>query len=369
MSSDNEKFSRMGFCCIVDKSKRIAWSNDKYLFKKIISSKRFSSVLSAASVSHTPFEYRTTFEGIRFRINFLPIPENLFLGVAYPEECYIRYAYSEMYMRVFNIKRNATRTAASLSVLKDKLRELDVPDEIMDLIDEQFDYAGEILNDSRSVTNLFDSEHMFEYVNISENLSHTESIINKYNAILNRELKLDIELENSVARLNYNVFEAILLQLARIIYKYTDKEDCTLMKISGKNTGSLRVRIDLDRKNGFDTGSIDNEVRDIKCAAQCLGGSSRLYFTEDKFVLEVNIPAHLSNYLRRVRSDVFVAGKLDESYYELKGYSRLVEPVDPKRPGILRFRNNAVVIKVDISYLMADIMFCSLIPGFERFTD
>lgn len=360
MTYSNEKFSRMGFCGVLGAEKRFIWSTEPYLFRKIVCSRRFASSVSEAAKERSSFECRLTFDGVRFKITALPIPTERYLCMVYPEESYIKYAYSEMYMRIFNIKKNANRSVAALNEVNDELKRLDIPEELTDLISDDLGYSEEILSDSTVIVKLFDSAHMSEYVMIGESIRNSYEHVKKYNSASGKTVRFDCDISLPVARINYPVFESVLFEIVRILYK----------ALPEKGSGTLKIKSSSDKKHlilssvvptpGFPEGKYpDHEIRDIACALECIGGSSRILLKDDKLVIRADVLAPLSNHVGRVKTDPLS----DSGFVELKGYSRIISPVKEHWNGDLEFRSTAAVPKTPFSMLISDIMLGELVQA------
>ena len=352
MSEESTTYSSIGFCCIVEPSSAVSWSNQYDLFRKIVSSRKFRSTFAAASLLHTGFEHRITFESVRYRTTFNPIPGMRYLGVAYPEDCFVRKAYSEMYARIFNIRSNSGKSVFALSKAREALESSGAPDDALLALDEAIRFNGEMMNDSSNILRLFDAEHICSYVDISESLDSTYKLVKKYNGILNRTILFDTEIECKVARVNYTILDSALLEIIRVMYRCMPDGSEASLKIRCSRSSEISLSTDIKVFDEFSVSSVDYELRDICCAFECLGGKAEAVLNGDRFVIRAGARIPLSNYICRVSPD----GGIGE--VRLRGYSRIM----PKRTGYgtVTFRSPEVEYKVDFKALLADIMLGSL---------
>lgn len=362
MSSSKDLFSRVGYSCVFENNMDVVWSNNSRLFRKLVSTRLFSNSFKLASSLHSVFEFRLMCDGIRYRIQLLTLPDKRYLGVAYPEECYIKYSYSEMYMRMYNIKRNASNAIAAGLELKELLMAHDLPDEIIHLLETQIACEEAALCDSTSILKLFDTEHICEYVMIREKLENTHEQVKKYSCILGRKVSFDISFKSSVARINYIVLDTALLEIARVMFKYLPEGAEAVLHITERMKEALKIRTDIPRNHDFDTDEIDYEIRDLNCAFECLGGRIRVYHTKDTFVIDAYVPSHLSNYVNRVKSGAD-PDAVNTGYEDLKGYGGILSPHKQNNSGYVIFRCPSSEPEIDVSWLLSDIMLTPLYHG------
>ncbi|MBP5606176.1 MAG: hypothetical protein J6X60_11665 [Ruminiclostridium sp.] len=369
MDGKSDKFSRIGFCCVLYENMKIAWSNEPALFRKMISSRSCSAAFRAASVVHASFEHRMTFEGVRFRIIFLPMPDSRYLCTAYPEELYIRFAYSKMYMRIFNIRRVALNSISLITELKGFLAGYDLPDEAFDKIGVILGLSEDIMNDSSRIASLFDSEHINEYVLISDKIKASYDQVRKYNISLDKNIEFRINIGHSVARINYTVFETILFEIVRIMFlSLPDKGSCVL-RIYEKDIDTLSLTAEIALRDSFSPGTIEFDVRDINCACEFLGGISKIYLKDDVLAVRVDIPVSLSNFVSRVNRFTSVTSSDGEPVEELKGYERVIVPGRRHISTEYELQSPKKEWKLVFSDFLSSVMFDPLVPGYESFND
>ena len=358
--NSGERFSSVGYCGIADNNGKFLWSTNKRLFRRVSECERFVTARKSLAGIHTSFEVRMTFEGVRFRISSLPVPDKRLLCMAYPEECYIRYAYSEMYMRIFNIRRNAARSLSASHEIQSMLAELGAPEKLTELIEEQISFSEEIFHDSVSIGSLFDNEHICDYVEIEKKLKNSVDQIRKYNSAVGKTVTFDIRFSHKVARISYPVFETALLEIVRVIYKSMPEKAETCIAVADDMSGRILVSARTPLCAGFDPAVIDGEVRDIMCAFECLGGHTKIYLVDGNLVIKADAPAPLSNYIHRVKPDGYYAAHAEE----LKGYSAVIAPVSHRPDDEFILHSPKTEVEISMCALMADIMFSELIQTY-----
>ena len=84
MKIRDENFGRMGYCCVFEADMKAAWSNERRLFRKIASSRIFMAAYKEAADERSPFANVLTHDGIKYKAEFLPLPDRRYLCIAYP---------------------------------------------------------------------------------------------------------------------------------------------------------------------------------------------------------------------------------------------------------------------------------------------
>jgi hypothetical protein len=354
MDRINDKFGRIGFNAIFDYDMKVAWSNEKRLFRKIASSNIFMEAYKTSAENREPFENLLTYNGVRFKAVFLPLTDRRYLCIAYPEDRFVRFAYSEMYMRIFNIRRSAEKIAAVSPDIYEVLKQFEASDDVMKLIEDQTRFAESVKYDADSISRIFDADRMCEYVSIRDKIKETFSHIKKYNTIISRYVTFDADIDCSVAKINYSLFEAALLEIVRIMYKYLPEGGSGSIIIRGNRDIGIRVEISAQRRDDFDVKDIDYEVRDIKCAFEYLGGSSVVSLGNDGLFVRATAPAALSNFNCRVKSYDLTDAPEDDAYEILSGYTGLTVDELKHTEGTVQFRSPVVEPEYPISEVLSD---------------
>lgn len=350
MSVNVNRYSRLGFCCVLTSGAKIAWSDDNRVFKKILASKGFKEAFEASSADLLSFEHKLTVDGVRFMIVCIPVPGNRYVCTAYPEIIYMKQSYSEMYARIFNIRRSAGKDLSLLVTLEEKLKEISADEGCFDLLKEMYACAEEIISDSDGICRLFDAEHLSGYVDLKDSINSTFAAVRKYNALMRRDIRADVQLERCVARVNYTVLETLLLETVRILYKLLPENGSSLISVKGGKDGALVIKTERLAATDIDPGALDSEIRDIRCATECLGGSVKISSPEEGFMLKVVLPVSLSNYTGRVKKDI---GEMPGE--ELRGYYKLFEPRRDSGSHI-EFNNERIEPVLSITLLLADLL-------------
>lgn len=323
MSGIGNRFSRIGYSGIFDSDMKVAWSNERRLFRKIESSKVFMNAYQVSSGLHEPFEIMLTFKGIRFKAVFLPLPDRRYLCIAYPEDRYLRFAYSEMYMRIFNIKCSADRAVAVADEIREAAALSGLTEQAVKLIDEQIRLAEGISYDAGGIAKIFDADNMCEYVNINDRINETYRSIIKYCNALHKTVTFDTDIKCTVAKINYGILESALMEIMRIMFRYMRDGEQAVLHIRGDGNTGLRISASLGPNDGFDPGCISYEIRDIKCAFEYMGGSASVAYGEDGLIIKAEASASLSNYNCRVKNyDLTDVGE-DDPYEIISGYTGL----------------------------------------------
>ena len=350
MSIDVNRFRRLGFCCVLTPEGRIGWCDDSRVFRKILASKGFKDAFADSSPEMLSFRCRATADGVKFMVTAVPVPEKRYVCTAYPEIVYMKYSYSEMYARIFNMRRTAGRELSLLETLEEKLKAESAADSCFDILKEMYSCAEEIASDSEGICELFDAEHLSGYIDLSDSISSTFDSIRKYNVLMRRDIRADIRLERSVARVNYTVMETLLLEIVRILYKTVAENGSAVICVKGSSEGSLIIKTEVPESLNCAPGMIDREIRDIRCSAECLGGSVKITPPGKGFSLKAVLPVSLSNYTNRIRNDIEEMPGAD-----LRGYFRLFEP-QTESGNMIEFRNEHIKYRVSVTSVLADLL-------------
>ncbi|MBR5089684.1 MAG: hypothetical protein IK093_09655 [Ruminiclostridium sp.] len=288
-------FGSTGFCCVLDSNMSVIWCNNRQLFRKLLASKELTVAFTKACEEHSIFEHYSTYESVKYRTVFIPVPDKRYVAVAYPEDRYVKSVYSQMYRRIFNVIGNSNRCMSALLESKDMLSECDVPENIHSLIDDALGYTETVLSESAAISELFDCDHNCEYVNIVRRLDSTFQVIRKYERIHDRRIGFVIGLKHTVARINYLILECVLFETARLIYKCLPRGGNTVMKIGETENGSLSFVADILLSEGADRSFADAEIRNILCAVELIGGKASFTFGEHTLAFSAEIFAALSD--------------------------------------------------------------------------
>lgn len=302
-TSDIYKFSRLGYCVIMTRELNMFWADVPELYKKLISLRGFKAAKDAAFPTDSPFEQRFTYSGVKYRALMLPLNDGHYMCRVYPEECFLKHSYSEMYSCVTGIKNDAVSMISGIEELKERLAGDGLLDEYRDLLDGQMKSAEAVLADSRSITKLFDTEHMCEYVPINTMLSFTVSRLKKFNIELGKTVDISVSIEKSVARINYTVFEAAVLGISKLLYMIMNAGGDADIRIKGRENGSISIYSSTAFNKKFDFNRIERDIRILNCMFESLSGHSRFYRADNNFIVKASVPAYLSNYVNRIKTD------------------------------------------------------------------
>ena len=357
MNSLTDRFGRIGFTAIFDSDMRIAWCNEKRLFRKIASSEIFMKAYRLAAEDREPFENKLRHNGIVYKAVFIPVADRRYLCIAYPEDRFIRFAYSEMYMRIFNIRSCADKMIAGSPEISDAAKKCGVADEVMMLIDDQRRFAESVKYDADGIAKIYDADSMCEYVSIRGKIGETFRNIRKYNSILSRNITFDADIECSVAKINYSVFEAAVLGIVRMMYKVIPKDGSGCIIIRGRRESGLRITTSCGACSGdVCIKDIDYEIRDVKCAFEYLGGKAEIKLGENGLSVTAAAPANHSNFNCRVKSYELTDTPEDDPYEILSGYTGLTVEELKHTEGAVQFRCQVTEPEYLISEMLADAM-------------
>lgn len=360
MNMNVNRFSRLGFCCVLTPDARIGWCDDDRIFKKILVSKSFKEAFAESSKEMLSFKHKVTVDGVQFMVIAVPVPEKRYVCTAYPEIVYMKHSYSEMYARIFNVRRTTGRELSVLEKLEEKMKADALDESYFDLLKEMYDLTEETVSDSDGICRLFDAEHLSGYIDLEHSLRSTFATVKKYNSLMRRDITADISLDRCVARVNYTVMETMLIETVRILYKTVPENGCAVIRVKGKADGSVSISTEVPEGSQTDPAVIDGEIRDIRCAAECLGGSVKISPPDEGFSMKAVLPISLSNYTNRLRNDIDEIPGAD-----LRGYHRLFAPQIESTGNMIEFRDEHIKPAACITFILADILLGELASGYS----
>ncbi|MBO6302888.1 MAG: hypothetical protein J6N15_10670 [Ruminiclostridium sp.] len=315
---------KLSYTCFLNSEGKCIYTNNPAFFKRFLSNKKFREDFPEHAKAHKLYEQTYTSEGIKYRIDILPVSADRSLAFAYPEDCYIKLSYSEMYMRLFNINRYANRINGTLVRLKDFINSgHEHTGEEKRLVDDLENSAGQILDESSSVLGLFDLEYISRYVNIAEKLRHTEYCIAPYNNRYGKCIKFEYDIDRPVAKLNYTVLETAVFGTVALLYKSLPVKGTGKLKFRGNDKGELIITAKAKLREGFDRSAAENDIRTISCSFEALSGNSEVFIENGSISVYASVPAHLSNHVGRLDSGLHSGGDDAE---RLNGYSFIIAP-------------------------------------------
>ena len=112
------QFGNIGYSCIFSSEMNIYFSDNKDLFTSLCRKRRISAASLIGQAAAGLCEHRFTYEGVRYRAIFVPIYNRNFLCICYPEDCFLKNSFSDIYNSVNDVRR---RSLTMLSGLRMKL--------------------------------------------------------------------------------------------------------------------------------------------------------------------------------------------------------------------------------------------------------
>ncbi len=351
MSTD-VKYSQIGYTFIFDRQMNCLYCDSGSMAERLKSCRSIKNAMEVNKGSFRPFEYRFSFGKVRYRAVFTPFFASCYICSVYPEDSYLRCVYSEFYKSIFYL-----RTLSAVSVSETQLFEESI---ITNSDEEKYGgyTAGEkersekMLLYSSSLLKMLDNEHIVEYIPISERIENSCKAIGKSTDILNKKIEFDIDIRQSVARMNYILFEAALSGIARIIYGFMLKDDNACIRISGKPDGTIEINGSYEAGRPLDNNISEHDKGVLKCIIECLSGRSTFTLSERKFTVNAVVPAALSNYSNRVKNAGMYKKQSEEVEYDPLGLAGLFTSVPEKNA---RFHAPEHPYNVDVSTLLCNI--------------
>ena len=118
---ENVKFSQLGYTFIFDDDFRCLYSDSNSMAERLKGCRSIRNAMIVNRGRCQPFEHRFSFGKVRYRAAFIPFFEFCYICRVYPEDCYMRCAYSELYKSIFDIRnaiKNTVRAATGIRTVR-----------------------------------------------------------------------------------------------------------------------------------------------------------------------------------------------------------------------------------------------------------
>lgn len=349
---ENVRFSKLGFTFIFDRNMLCLYSDNGDMARRLCGCRAIKTAAKINKGRCASFEHRFSFDGIRYRAAFTPFFEMCYICRVYPEDCYIRYAYSELYNNIADIRTHAAVSVSETDRFAAEILASSDEDKYGSFADGEKERSERIFSVASSVLKMFDSEHIVEYVPVAKCLERTAGIITKNNSLLKKKLVIEIDVRQSVARMNYVLFEAMLSCIARVYYKCMNDGGETVVRIVGKDSGKINVNASYSCDDKLAETLPEYDIKVLKCLSECLGGSAGIVLEENSFSVNVSVPAALSNYYNRIRSSRNDSVDAEEEVSQQLRYSGLFS-ADPGAGK--KFYASSAEYVLDLSAMISDI--------------
>lgn len=354
---DRHLFSNLGYSGIISDKLEIKWSDAPVLFRKLVTVKSTAAKKANAVKADIFFEQKFTHNKVKYLATFYPVTYSDFLCIIYPEEYFLKFAYSDLYSMISGIKADAIGIAADIDIMREILTQEGLLEKYRDTVDEYMTHAGSIITSTDSIIRMFDISHICEYVMISEKLDGTIRQLERYNNQLDKKVGFDVDIKKSVARINYTVFESAIMDLGKVLWSVLAPGEEAYLKITEKKDGSLSVSTSAPYSKDHDFPSIEHDIRIINCLFECLCGDSKFYKNDDKFIFKATVPAYLSNYVNRIKVRDEIFAESEDYGREITGFHSFIS----QRNGKIQFHSHKEKYQADISTILADVILGDLI--------
>ncbi|MBQ9382634.1 MAG: hypothetical protein IJT87_00205 [Ruminiclostridium sp.] len=346
---EDVKFGKIGYSCILSPNLRVMNSDNYRIFTRICKN---SKVISAGRVGiscFSSFEHRFTFEGVRFRAIFTPIYNGHILCRCYPEDCFLKNSYSDMYNSIYKIRYEAMDMIARLGSLLDEMHGDDADGSYIEAVSEQLLSAEKVFSDASGVMDIFDVSQKFEYVPIRDLLKSSDERLHSYSYTVGREVAIAADIECGVARINYMILEAAIFELVGIMYTLLGKGCKAVLNIKGRRYEPLVCTASIAYPDNVDEQALERRIRLVKCSFESISGKAYLYVKDGMFNIEASVPVSLSEHYERI-----AIGSPERVAGEPKGFDDILSPDDRKE---LILKSSSKEYTVPVSMMLANIIF------------
>ncbi len=349
---DGVKYGRIGFTGILNHDLASVWNDAPALFRKISS---LRSVLAAKALSdrlYVSFSHCFTYNKIRYCAVFTPLYDRYYICRIYPEDFYLKNAFSEMYDYICAVRTRALSSLLDARDFAERNSEIFRDQRFDDYMESQIRSYEEICSDAGNVLKLFDKSHMCEYVPIEKYLLYTNDHLKKFNSDNRKNVLLDLDISSPVARINYTLFESAIFLMVRIFYTVMEENDSAVIKVSSRQDGSLALSSSYRMRSPLDERKVNKEIKLLRCSLSELGGELRFYVCGDRLDMKSYVPASLSNYVSRIRK-IDRNNKNSSDMFELRGIDDIF---DSYEKNFVAFRSPKEQTDADVSSMLAELI-------------
>lgn len=352
---ENVRFAQIGYAAVFDRKKECFSTDRSDLMKHLEKQIGVRTAMRINIEKLTSFEHRFSYSKVRYRATFTPFHECFFLCRVYPEDSYMKCAYSGLYKYISDMRMNAAEMICELRKLDEELGSSENGDTFRSHTAGLIAAAEKEYSTASDILRMFDKQHVVEYIPIVMYLDRTNERVRKNNSILRKNVILDISIRQSVARVNYMLFEGAITCLVKLFYKIMQKGESITLKITGTDSGSVSLKADC--AVSAPVGNTDTDVGLLKCMFDALDGSAVLRMDDGKFIFRGEIPVSLSNYFNRIKG---IYAESDESVFAEQNAGSVAAAGGRDRNKPYEFRSHQEKYEEDILDVMWSIAMNSL---------
>ncbi len=346
---EDVRFGKIGYSGILSPDFRVLNSDNDRIFMRISRNNKIITASKAGLSCFTSFEHRFTYESVRFRAIFTPIYNDHFLCRCYPEDCFLKNSYSDMYENIYKIKHEAMDMIARLNSLIDEMHRDDAAEAYLEAVTEQLISSERVLADSSGVMDIFDVSQKFEYVPIKELLNASNERLKSYSGSIDRDVTISVDIDCGVARINYMILEAAIFELVGIMYTLLGKGAKAELNVKGRRYEPLTCTASIEYPENVNEAELERKIRLVKCSFESISGKAYLFVKDGMFNIEASVPVSLSNHYERIANN-----DPERVVGEPKGFDDILTPDNRKE---LIFRSSSKEYTVPCSMLLANIIF------------
>ncbi len=349
---ENVKFSQLGYTFIFDDDFRCLYSDSNSMAERLKGCRSIRNAMIVNRGRCQPFEHRFSFGKVRYRAAFIPFFEFCYICRVYPEDCYMRCAYSELYKSIFDIRNVAAVSVSEIQRFEEDMFSNSDEDKYGTFASGEKERSDKMLSVASSLLKMFDAAHTVDYVPIIECVGNSCDAIRKVSPILHKNIEFEVDIRRSVARMNYVLFDAALSGIARLLYRCMYQGDTAHIRIAGKSNGMLEVSGFYESDKPLCDEIPQHDIGILKCIFECLAGRLSFIITEKKFIVNASVPAELSDYTNRIRNAEMYQQSEGEVEYDPLGFAGLFS-TDHEKP--ISFSASKIPYSVNISTMMCNI--------------
>ena len=354
------RFSGIGYTVLFDNKMKYLSSDNEQIAARILSC---NAVKTAAKINRgciKSFEHRFSYGTVRYRAVFEPFFERFYICRVYPEDCYIRCAYSELYKSISDIRDLAAVSVSENEKFNEAVISASDEEKYGEFYSDVRERSERIFSIASSILKIYDSKHIYEYVPIQKLLEKSQKQLRRNNSILNKQIAFNNDIKYGVAKMNYVLFDAALSGIARILYKCMEENDNAIISLSEKDKSSITIKAFLEHASSFDESALEYDINVLKSIFESIEGTVVISEPEDGLLIKGFVPAALSNFYNRIKYVRMFETTADALDRELQG---LAESLVPHNSNVYEFNAPPAGVYTDISMLIWDITVYKMYEG------
>ena len=302
MKERRELYSETGYCALFTADKRLIWSDNLRLFRRISKLPSFKKLQPDPDTGAVGDLYMS-FENVRHHIVTYPVSDTMYLCRAYPQYGHMLEDFQEEFN---DIRYEALHLFAFAGVLKDMKRKGRYRG-IEDYISAIMNCSENIYIDMVMLNQRIEGPIQPLFVPVRKFFLNLSYKLEWYSSQIKIRIPFVIDIAYPVAKIDYNVIEVGIYSLARIVYKMLDRGDTAVLYIVSDDSDKICISLDIPLKHNdyLETDDFTADRNAISVVFERLEAAPEITEEGGRFVFKAYIPAKFTDDLRYVKPSKF----------------------------------------------------------------